>query len=202
MQAFGNIVSKSKVDANPSLFNITDSLDRCIPDIPTLIIGLDNAKSMIPGFSILEKDYRDKHWTYSKTERRCDYEDDLEKFCSDAISGMLKSSAVYKYVDFTSLGLERVIKMLEFAKNRMKKTVFLTKGASFAFIYVPELKTVFGLSLSLCEYIGIPKGKALKRIRNAEYVRDTSFMGQVLRNAVGSDTHLIPVAYSMVKKQK
>ena len=105
MQAFGNIVSKSKVDANPSLFNITDSLDRCIPDIPTLIIGLDNAKSMIPGFSILEKDYRDKHWTYSKTERRCDYEDDLEKFCSDAISGMLKSSAVYKYVDFTSLGL-------------------------------------------------------------------------------------------------
>lgn len=200
MPAFGNIVSKTKVDADPSLFNVTDSLEKCIPGIPTLIIGLDNAKAMIPGFSILEKDYGDKHWTYSKTERRCDYEDDLDNFCGKSLLTMLNSKGAYKYIDFTSFGVKRASAMLEFARNRMKKTVFLTKGASFAFIYISELNTVFGLSLSMCEYLGIPKGKALKRIRNAEYVRDTFFMEHWMRKAIGSDTHMIPVLYEILKK--
>lgn len=200
MPAFGNIVSKTKVDADPSLFNVTDSLEKCIPGIPTLIIGLNNAKAMILGFSILEKDYGDKHWTYSKTERRCDYEDDLTRFCTESMLDALKSKAVYKYVDFTLLGIKRAHKMLEFARNMMKKFIFLTKGASFAFIYIPEVKTVFGLSLSLCEYIGVPKGKVLKRIWNTEYVRDTFFMEHWMRKAIGSDTHMIPVLYEILKK--
>ena len=195
---FGNIITKGTPDVDRRLFNVVDSKDKIVEGIPTLVIGLENARNSIDGFNILDKKYGFTRWTYSKTERRCDYEDDLELFVSESIKSGLNCTK-YTYVDFIGYGFDTIRKLIDVARNGMKKTVFLIKGSSFMFVYIEEYKTVLGVSLSLCEYIGIPKKKIFRLLSNAEYVHDTSFIDDTLRKCIGENTHFIPVLYRKVQ---
>ena len=50
-------------------------------DLPKLIIGLELSKRHIDNFSIIEKKANDNlYWTFKKTEKRNDYEKDLNNF--------------------------------------------------------------------------------------------------------------------------
>lgn len=196
---FGNIVTTGKPDVDRSLFNVVPSIDMAVNGIPTLIIGLENARSAIDRFTILEKNYGLTSWTYSKTERRCDYEDDLDLFIEQSIKSGL-NNIKYTYLDLMNYGFSTVRRLIGFAKGNTKKIVFLTKGSSFMFIYCEEYNTVFGFSLSLCEYLGIQKKKVYRMLKNAEYVHDTSFIGTTLRKVIGNETHYIPILYSIIMK--
>ena len=193
---FGNIITKGNPDVDRSLFNVTSSPDTAIHGIPTLVVGLENARSMIDSFNIMDKHYGLTSWTYSKTERRCDYEEDLLQFITDSIKSRL-DNVKYTYIDFINYRYRTMAKVIGFAKGDTKKTVFLTKGSSFMFVYSEKYNTVFGVSLSLCEYIGIPKKKVFRMLKNAEYVHDTSFIDSTLRKCIGNNTHFIPILYSM-----
>lgn len=199
MQKFGNIVTKSKVDVDTDLFNIVESCEKSIDGIPTLYIGLDNAKEHIPGFNILNKQYGDTFWTFKKNERKCEYDEDVDNFQKFAISKAV-SSVKYIYIDFLNYTLNGIRKLLKIAGSNSKKVVFLTKGSSFMFVYMEEYDTVFGVSLSTAEYIGVPKGKIIKLLRNAEYIHDTTFITGHLRRAIGFNTHIIPILYSKLKQ--
>lgn len=198
MQKFGNIVTKSKVDVDTDLFNIVDSCEKTIEGIPTLIIGLADAKEHIPRFDILTKQYGDTFWTFRKNERKCEYDEDIDRFQKYAIDKAV-SSVKYTYIDFLNYTLNGIRKLLKLAGSSSKKVVFLTKGSSFMFVYMEEYETVFGVSLSTAEYIGIPKGKIMKLLRNAEYIHDTSFITGNLRRTIGFNTHIIPILYSKLK---
>ena len=164
-----------------------------------MVIGLENARSVIDNFNILDKKYGFISWTYAKTERRCDYEDDLELFMAESIKSAL-GCIKYTYIDIIRYGFDTIRKILGFAKDSSKKIVFLTKGSSFMFLYSEKYNTVFGLSLSLCEYMGINKKKIFKTVSNAEYVHDTLFIDCRLRKYIGNDTHLIPVLYDILQR--
>ena len=63
------------------------------------------------------------------------------------------------------------------------------------FIYSEEYKTVFGISLSFCEYIKISKKKIWYLLRNKEVISNTKFIDSDIRRIMGSNTHYILPLY-------
>jgi len=82
MKKLGYIVSKRKINNLVDFVGVIDDVSKVEdPTKPFLIVGLEEAKKVSPNFSILNKMLDiDVFWTFGKTERRVDYERDLDKF--------------------------------------------------------------------------------------------------------------------------
>lgn len=198
VKKIGNIVTKSKKNTFGDIFNVVNSYDAIIEDIPTLIIGIDNAKKYIKQFNILQKQYGNVWWTFKKTERNCEYEDDIIKFYNYSILHEMEKTK-YVYIDLVRLSITSIKKTIRFLKDRTKKYVFFTKNSHFVFIYSEKYNTVFGISLELCEYLGVKKQKVIKLIRNGEYIHDTKFINNEIRKVIGTNTHYILPLYTYFK---
>lgn len=190
MNKIGNIVTTGKPSQYSELFNVVKSMDEIQRDLPTLIIGWKNVKSIFPDANILIKEYNGINWTFSKTERRCDYEDDVINFYNKSILSKM-SEIKYIYVDIIRFGYRKIVKIIDFLKGKSKKLVFYTKNSNFVFIYSSEYKTIFGISLTLVEYLGITKRKVTSIIKNAEYIKDTGYINSDIRKVIGNNTHYI-----------
>lgn len=195
MKKLGNILTKSKKNTFGDIFNVVNSFDDLIEGIPTLIIGIDDAKQHIENFNIIDKRYGDIWWTFTKTERRCEYEDDIIEFYNYAILHEMQKTK-YVYVDLTNFSLNSIKKMINFLGDITKKYIFLTRNSHFMFVYSEKYNTVFGISLELCEYLGIKKQKVYKLIKNGEYIHDTKFMSNEIRKVIGTNTHYILPLYT------
>lgn len=195
VKKIGNIVTKSKKNTFGDIFNVVKSLDDIIKDIPTLIIGFEEAKECIKDFNIIDKQYGDIWWTFKKTERRCEYEEDVMKFYNYAILHEMEKTK-YVYVDLINFSLNSIKKMIKFLGDKSRKYIFLTRNSHFMFVYSEQYNTVFGISLELCEYLGVNKQKVLKLLRNQVYIHDTKFMGNDIRRVIGSNTHYILPLYT------
>lgn len=69
---------------------------------------------------------------------------------------------------------------------------------NFIFIYDKEYKTVYGLSLSLCEYIGIKKQKVLNKLfdnKNNVEIKKLNFFNDNIKHIINSNPHYIPPFY-------
>ena len=76
----GNVITDEKVKLDKK-FNISNSLDDIIDTIPTLIIGLDNAKKLNTKLNYLDRKIDDNtFWTFNKKEKRVLFEEDLFYF--------------------------------------------------------------------------------------------------------------------------
>lgn len=197
MKKIGNIVTNGRKTAYSELFNVVKSLNECIPNLPTLVVGWSNMKSMFPDATTTDKSYGGIRWTFTKTERRCDYEEDIADFYRSSLKACLESVR-YVYVDIVGYSLSRIKKAVSFARNDRDKTVFLTKGSSFMFVYSEKYNTVFGLSLTLCEYLGIPRRKVIALFKGSKFVHDTSFIDSGIRSVIGADTHYILPLYNLM----
>lgn len=191
----GNIVTQSNKHGFGAEFNVVTDCSEIIQGLPTLIIGVNEAKKCIENFNILKKNYDNGKmwWTYKKTERRCDYEDDVNSFIEYAVS-KLRKNIRYEYIDLMNYKLERVKKLIRYIDSNERKKLMFSKNGLFLFIYSEKYKVIFGLSLSFCEYIGIKKEKVIARIKqnkNNRFVYDFSSIDSRIRNILGSETHCI-----------
>lgn len=190
MKKIANIVVKKNTNNFSELFNVVNSLDMCIDNLPTLVIGWNFFKSFYPDANILEKKYNGLYWTFSKTERRCDYEEDIVEFYKLAVNEIIRNIQ-YTYIDIVKFSLTSIKKTIKFLKDKHSKIVFLTKDSQFLFVYSKDYSTVFGISLTLCEYLGIKKKKVLRMLNNATFIKGTSFIDNDLRQIIGNNTHYI-----------
>ncbi len=72
-------------------FNLIDSIDKAIPKLPTLIIGIDNAKNYTKDISYLDRKINDNtFWTFSRMEKRDLFEEDLFYFIEFAYNQLIK----------------------------------------------------------------------------------------------------------------
>lgn len=200
MQKLANIVTKCKKNEFSGIYNVVPSCEGIDNTLPTLYIGLNSAKKCIDNFSILQKHYKGQNcwWTFSKTERRNDYINDVEAFQKDVIVNSLKTIR-YEYVDFIRYTRKRIVKFIQYIYSDTKKLCFITRGSKFIFIYDVKLKIVFGLSLSLCEYLNLDKAKIIRKIKsnkNNIFIQDTSFLNTDIKGIIGNNTHYILPLYS------
>ena len=172
-----------------------------VDGLPVLYIGIDNASKNIDNFDPTVQTYgKDVWWTFGKMERRGDYLKTVAKFKEYSLR-RLADSVRYEFVDITCYTDERKKAFFKYIDSSDKKTCFVTHGASFVFIYSRKYSTVWGLSLSLCEYIGMDAKKIMGRIHRNEnntFAETSRFMDAEMRKIIGDDTHLIPVLYTYI----
>lgn len=200
MQKIGNIIGKGKLPLS-NMFNKSMSNDGIETGLPVLYIGIDNARNNIDNFSLFNERYEnDVFWTPSKTEKRdifIEKTDKFVKFCLSKITTNIK----YEYVNITCYGYNRLKKLLTYIKSKDLKYCFITRESRFIFFYSPKYNTVWGLSLSLCEYVGVPKSKILNIIRKNKNnliinnINDYTAEFEELRKMFSNDTHMIPIIY-------
>lgn len=199
MKKIGNIISLAKPENFSPLYNVVKNYEDKIDGIPTLIIGWENAKKYIPDVNILKKQYDNIWWTFKKNERRCDYEVDIVEYYNKTIKQTL-DKVKFIYVNPLTFCLTSIKKIIKFFKSNTVKYSFLTKNSNYMFVYSEQYNTVFGISLTFCEYIGIPKKKVIKLLHNTIYVNDLSFLSNDIRKVIGNNTHYIPILYSYIEK--
>ena len=101
MEKLGYIVSKTHIRGLKGFVGLVDDVSKADPSKPMLLVGLDVAKAYAENFSMVEKKIADNvFWTYGKTEKRAEYEKDIEKFYKVIIDNILNKSGRYYTVKF------------------------------------------------------------------------------------------------------
>lgn len=201
----GNIVDVNENTVYDPMFNKVHSMDEIDPSLPTIIVGMDLASENIDAtaFSVIDRFSGDVCWTFTKRERRSENAEDLSRFKKMVLMSYL-SSVKYEYVNFTCYTLGKLKKFIKYINGDDEKTFFLTKEGRFAFIYSERYLTVWGLSLSLCDYIGIDRKKVIQKIKSNSHnhiMNGVSFADDDIRSMIGDNTHLILPALSYFGKK-
>ena len=101
MDYIGNVVitDNSRVNLDKT-FKRCNTLVDTIPQLPTLIIGYQNAQKWVKDYNILKKWYPEQnlYWTFGKTERKYEYDEDIDKFYNISIEKIYENIK-YFYFD-------------------------------------------------------------------------------------------------------
>ena len=154
----GYIVSEKKIKNIDGFVAQVDDISLADATKPILIVGWKNAKKDPRYTSILDKQIDENvFWTFSKSESRVDFEEDLKIFYN-YIYGHILNNILYNNINIFKLNYNKIIKLLNIIKN---KNIYLSNNM----LYIPHEGRVLGLSISILEYCGIPKEKIIKKIK-------------------------------------
>ena len=160
----GNIVVNAEDMKVEKCYKKCMSLTEIDKDVPTLIIGLQNAKNNIVGFNILVKTYEDKKiwWTFNRNERRIDYVNDLKAFYECCIHNII-DKLEYKFINTNELSISDIKTLIKKLNNNSKKIYYIDNN-KFVFVYdIEGTKKIYGISLNTCAFFGVSREK-IKRL--------------------------------------
>ena len=150
----GNIVSATKINVSDD-FNVVKSMDEIIHGLPTLIIGFDIAVKHFPDLDVITRKAADNvFWTFNKTKNREVFEEDIyhfTRFCYKSLT----DSLTYFFIDPIHLSKKSTIKLI-------RKLLTLSNVVTYRhddMVYIYGDKIIFGLDLSLLEFVGLNSEK-------------------------------------------
>ena len=162
-----NIVSGSVKYKFNRYINLCNSIDEIDCTIPTLIIGLANAKKIL-GENLKHFDREVTplmRWTYSQTESRQTNEKDLQDF-KKYILKCFKKRIEYQFVSILSNTGEDISKFKDFLRlNRDNIGAYFTEKSIFFALKDNEKIKVYGMSFDEMEWLGIKKKEAYLKFR-------------------------------------
>jgi hypothetical protein len=156
----GNILTTYRIEDEN--FKICRKLETIDESLPTLIIGWSKTKELYGDkASILHKQISDNvFWTFTKEERKVEYEHDIEDFKNLCYNNVGKDIP-YVYLDVIHDNYRKNRKILRKIFSLSKSTSFITEK-NMLYIYGENI--IFGIDLNLIEYIGITKEKVINRL--------------------------------------
>jgi hypothetical protein len=161
----GNIVSTTKIDVSVD-FNVVETLDEIIQGLPTLIVGWDFVKKNYPDYEIIDRRLGDNlYWTFKKTEKRELHEEDIYNFKQITYNHLIKDIK-YVFVDPIQQKLRTIKKIIRKIKSCDKTIAYHHDNM----IYIYCENVVFGVDLTLLEFIGILPSKITQMIRDYTHV--------------------------------
>lgn len=192
----GNIVSITKINVSDD-FNVVKSMDNIIHGIPTLIIGFDIAVKHFPDLDVILRKAGDNiFWTFKKTEKREIFEEDLYNFIRFAYKS-LTNSVTYFFIDPIQLSTKSIKKLL-------RKLYGLGNPVTYQhddMIYIYGDKIIFGLDLTLLDFIGIEMEKIKsKLIKKSKVFLDKNQIFIEYKNRIenlDNQVKFIPYLYSI-----
>lgn len=197
MQKLGYIVSKRKIKDVVGFVEVVNSID-AIEDKtkPTLVIGLNEAKKLTDNFSILEKKINDNlYWTFGKTERRVDFDRDIDLFYENILKRSI-DTIQYNYVNLLNFGYNRLKKLILFLQSDLDKHIYIYNDI----VYIYYNNRVLGISLRLLKYnkIAISKiiGLLKKNNRNKLYY-DDKCLSHKLKHIISNKKYVTPYFLSI-----
>lgn len=160
MKKIGNILYTNKIKVD-ECFNKCSKIEEIDQNIPTLIVGLDNAKKYIENFNITVKyDKLKKYWwTFSKKERLFDFEKDMKLFYQHCIEN-INNNIIYYNINILNLNYNKIKKLINYILNTNDKKIYVENNR-FVFIYDMVTLRIYGLSLTTCRYCGVNDNKVL-----------------------------------------
>lgn len=205
MRKIGNIITEIKSSKFPSCFNVYGDLSYIDKSVPTIVVGFDKSVSVFGKVDTINRidETTGFYWTFAKMESRQDFEKDMEKFmkvCVDNVSCCVE----YQYFDVMKYRYSKIKRIISFMNSMERKMCYITKNNNFVFIYSSKYGKVFGLSLSLLEYMGIPKEKVVARLKSNKMnwvVYNYMDVYGTFGMAIGDNTHLVPVLSECVKRE-
>ena len=161
----GNIVSQSKINVSEDI-NVVQSLDEIIQGLPTLIIGWDYVNKYFPENDVLTKTISDNiFWTFRRNEKRDIHEEDIYNFTNKAYSTLI-SKLNYVFVDPIHLKTKELKKILK--KINSFTNIITYTHDDMVYIYGENL--IFGIDLTLFDFVGWDRTKLLDKITNRSNV--------------------------------
>lgn len=192
-KSVANIITNSNKIDFEFKYNKCKSLEEIDVSLPTLIIGYNNAKRYIKNFNILNKAYPEQKiwWTFLKTEKRVDYDDDIVKFNEIVINEHVKDIN-YSLIDVININLSEIKKIIKYFFLDDDIKLVYNYFNRFLFIYSKKYKTVWGISLVTLRFCGINSNKILNKIYNNENnikITDLSNIPFSIRKQIGDNIH-------------
>ena len=183
----GYIVSERKIKNIDSFVEQVDDISLADSTKPILIVGWKNAKKDPRYTSILDKQIDENlFWTFSKTESRADFEEDLKLFYNYIYNNIL-NNIIYNNINIFKLKYNKIKKLFNIIKN---KNIYLSNNI----LYIPHEGRILGLSISILEYCKIPRWKILKKINelNGKIIEDNNKVVFKLQKQLGDKKYAIP----------
>lgn len=157
----GNIVSKLKIECD-DLFNVTDDYNNIIEGLPTLIVGWKDVKEIFENkrkISILDKRIDNNlYWTFTKYERRIDYDKDIEFFIKYCIK-LIENDIEYEYLNLLTNRYSRVKKLIKYLTSKNVSYIYIYKNS---FIYIFSKNKIVGIDFNAIDFLKINRKKVYK----------------------------------------
>lgn len=156
----GYIITNTRLKMAVDYIKIVNNIKEVIPSKPCLIIGLNKAKELITNFNILQKKYGDNlFWTFKKTEKRIEYEKDINSFNIFLIQKAIKE-VPYSYVPIFKFKYSNIKNLLNILHNNVV-TFYITDKTYFMYYN----KKIYGFSKNDLDYISIKKEHIMNIIK-------------------------------------
>lgn len=192
MSCLGYIVSDSKIKNLKGFVEQVSDVSLADLTKPTLFVGVENARKNIEEFSILKKKYGDNiFWTYKKTEKRVDFEDDINYFYNNIIYN-ISCNIKYYYINIINLKYNKIKKLYNILFSSNKKYIYISNDMIYI-LYKENI--ILGISLNLLEYIKIKKEKILDKLysnKNNVICTDVSQCIKSIKNEIGNNKYVVP----------
>ena len=161
----GNIVTKEKIKLNRK-FNIVKNFTEIIDGIPTLIIGLDEAKLVSSDLNYIKRKISDDiFWTFNRKEKRTYFEEDLFYFIEFSYDRLIKP-ITYKFIDIIRLEDDDI-------KKLFKKLTLYDDIITFYYennIYMFSNNIIYGIDTNQIKYISGDVDKLINKIKSISSV--------------------------------
>jgi len=183
----GYIVSDKMIKNVDGFVAQVDDISLADVTKPILIVGWKNAKKDPRYKSILDKQLDENvFWTFSKSESRADFEEDLKIFYNYIYNNIL-NNIIYNNINIFKLKYNKIKKLFNIIKN---KNIYLNNNI----LYIPHEGNILGLSLSILEYCKVPKEKVLKKVKElgGNIIEENNKLIFKLSKQLGNKKYAIP----------
>jgi hypothetical protein len=198
MEKLGYIVADRKPNNLKGFVEFTSDFSSVDSTKPVLIIGYKRAKEILGDkFNILDKNIsKNVSWTFKKTEKRIDYDEDIDKFYKACINNIIYNIKYY-YINIIKLKYNKIKKLYNIIFSNNKKYIYINNGM----LYLKYNDCVMGISLTILQYCGINTDKILTRITNNSsnvvYNETTPFVKELKKEIGNNKEYAIPYFMSM-----
>lgn len=199
----GNIVSETPIREN-KLFNITNNLTNIDREIPTLIVGWDFSKRIFSGttkLSILDKKIdKNTNWTFTKKEKRIDFEKDISFFMKDSIKS-IESRVKYKYINILTANYSEIKKIIKRLISQEVCYIYINKN-SFVYAYLGDI--IIGIDLNFIDFLSIDRKKIYRLLysNKNEVFFNEDFLSTEVRENIDNNQKIIPYLFAIENDRK
>lgn len=199
MKKLGYIVSKRKINNIVDFVGLVDDVNKIEdPTKPFIIVGLNEVKDL-PNFSILNKKLdENKFWTFGKTERRVDYERDLENFYEYVLDKEI-SNIKYYYINILNIKYTKIKSLINIINSNEKKYIYISNDM----IYLYYKNYILGISIKILKYINIDIKKVFRKLyRNKSNIiyNTDSFLTTEMKRVITNKKYVIPYFISILEE--
>jgi hypothetical protein len=198
MSSLGYIVSDLKIKNLKGFVEQVNDVSLVDSTKPTLFVGIENARKNIKDFSILNKKYENNvFWTFKKTEKRVDFEKDIDYFYNFIINN-ISCNIKYYYINIYNLKYNKIKKLYNILFSDNGKYIYISNDMIYL-LYKNNI--ILGISLNLLEYIKIKKEKILDKLysnKNNIICTDVSKCVKSIKNEIGDKKYVVPYFMSIL----